>query len=193
MNRLLTTAPSVLEIDGVSYSIDTSFRTALSVFIALRDNALSNETKIDLMIRWIYWEYDNPEFNNGQYDEKMVEMAIWYLKCGDIKESKEKKQVIDFEFDSQRIVDAFNAKNINLDIVDMHWWTFMSHFAAFPECSLTRIMYLRQLYNDGKLNKKEHKAEREEAAKYGWDIIKIQSEEQVIEELEIQMMESLMR
>lgn len=169
-NRLLITAPYQLKVDGALLDIDPSFRTVLRTFAAFRDDELTNEIKLGLLIENIYIE------PMEEYTQEAVDKAIWFIKGGkhdSEEQGKSKLPTVDFAQDAQYIYDAFLKKGIDLDVVsDIHWWTWRAHFGELPECFLTRLMYLR---NKMRQPKGLDKDEKKECADIGWDIVNIKS------------------
>jgi hypothetical protein len=164
MNRLQQKAPLTAEFNGVCFNLKTSFRRALKSLAALADHQLTDAEKQGILVYNLFGDIE-------EYSPEMLEYTVWYLKGGKEERHHDKSEIptFDFNIDAQRIYEAFLKKGIDLDAVNLHWWTFLAHFAELPECALTRIMHLRNQNNTGKLSKHE----REECARIGWDIIKI--------------------
>jgi len=162
-------APDSLTVDGKDYKINTGFRGCILTFQALQAGDLTDWERTEILLENIYCE---PPDNIPE----AVERAIWFLSGGKPQEKSDKPQIInyDFEQDADLIYSAFLKKNVDLDSVDMHWWTFLSHFAELPESAFTYIAYLRTQYKRGKLTKEE----RKDCDRIGWDVIKMLTEEQ---------------
>jgi len=191
---LTESCPYTLEVMGHDYDIDPSYRAALETFKAFASDELSDMEKAGIMVHNLFLGEENYSLEVWQ---GMVEKAAWFLRGGDeTHEKPEKIPTVNFEFDNKRIYAAFKKIKVNLNdkitlfdengepeldengkkiLIYMHWWDYLAHFSELPECELSRIMYLRHLYNTGELNKKEHKRERKEAERIGWDIIKIKA------------------
>jgi hypothetical protein len=164
MNRLLTKAPSHLEIGGAFLPIDIDFRSALLTFAAFGSPDLTDEERQGVMIHNLFGPVE-------YFSTEMIHKAIWFLKCGKESKTAQERPIVDFNHDAQRIYEAFLKRGVNLDTAKLHWWTFMGMFAELPECSLTRIMHLRHQSNHNKLTKHE----REECSRIGWDVIIIKN------------------
>lgn len=193
------TAPYSIDIAGVDMKIDPCFRNALNILSMLRDVELNDDIKVDLFIYKLYTAMQDDEFAMLMYMEDnikahLMDGANWFLSCGVTdKEQSTKRPVLDIEQDWQFVVSAFLIKGIDLldPNLKLHWWTFQKHLEELPkDCHLVRIMYLRSLKNDGKLNKKEFKAERAEYNKIGekimviaGDVPKVMSQEEYMQEI----------
>lgn len=165
MNRLINKAPKSITIDGADYKINTNFRDVLQTVQALNDKDLTDSEKIEILIHNIYDEIPSDI-------EKAIKEAISFLRCGkEIDDNKEAENLCDFDKDADYIYQAMLKKGIDLDTHDdLHWWTFMSHFAEIGESTFSRIVYLRMRKNRGKLTKDE----RKECDSIGWNVINMQ-------------------
>ena len=56
MNILIDQLPEAVEIDGVEYSINTDYRTAILIMMAFEDEALTAQDKAIIMLRLLYGE-----------------------------------------------------------------------------------------------------------------------------------------
>lgn len=154
MNPLIEKFPTVAEVDGVEYELDTDFRTCLKIILAFEDMMLTKQEKIFIMLELLY------KNNVPQNINRAAELATLFLDCGaeDKEESAQEKRVYSFEKDSQYIYTALNQTyGIDLDNTDyMHWWKFCMMFRDLKEdCFFTRLIDLRNRKNKGKLSKEE--------------------------------------
>lgn len=176
MNRLLQKAPTSLIVGNQEYPINTDFRAALQAQAALRDNTLDDRTRLDWFLYYLFqtaWgiEEDSDEdekFENFRmmfYDEintqellaEAVEVAQWYLRCGEPIKKTQDKPIISYEIDGGMIYDGLLKAGTDLDAIDyLHYWKFCSKIKELPECAYTRVLYLRdKKFNKGKLTKEE--------------------------------------
>jgi hypothetical protein len=155
MNVLLERLPTVAEIDGREYELNTDFRVCLKIVMAFEDPELTMQEKYLLMVQLLY--KDIPE--NVQ---RASEIAILFLNCGEQnteqKNSEDKERVFSFEKDSRYIFSAIqHTHKIDLSNVDyMHWWKFCFLFMELSEdCFFARLVDLRVRKSKGKLTKEE--------------------------------------
>lgn len=100
--------------------------------------------------------------------QEAVNQGIKFLMCGEDEGSKNHERLCDFQKDGKYIYEALLKQGLDLDKANnLHWWTFMAHFAEIPASTFSRIVYLRMQSNHGKLTKDE----RAECERIGWHII----------------------
>lgn len=165
MNRLLNRAPTSVIIGGKEYEINTSFRDCLYTIDVLQNNEFEAEEKAEILINNMYEE-------DPDNIQEALEQAIWFLKCGETERKSKGPELCNFKQDGTYIYNAFLKANVNLDIEDMHWWTFMSRFSELPESLFTRIVYLRSQQSRGKLTKEE----KQECDRIGMEVINVHHE-----------------
>lgn len=154
MNALIEKLPTVAEIDGVEYELDTNFRTCLKIILAFEDMELTGQEKNIVMLELLY------KGNIPNDIKKASELAVLFLNCGGESngDSETKQRVFSFENDSQYIYTAINQTyNIDVERVDyLHWWKFCMMFRDLKEdCFFTKLVDLRNRKNNGKLTKEE--------------------------------------
>lgn len=175
------TMPYSLDIAGVDMKINPCFRNVLKLQSMFYEKALDEDLKRDIFIYNLYTEMQKDDFSKLAFMDinikaHLVDRGNWFMACGNEKESKPKKPVLDTEQDWPYIVPAFltMGKNLMDPNLEMHWWEFQARIQELPkECHLVRIMHLRTLKNEGKLDKKDYKSEREEYNKLGVDVMVI--------------------
>ena len=103
---------------------------------------------------------------------EFINQMNWFIRGGEPEiKTNNKPVLVCFEQDASHIYSAFLKKGINLDKeLDMHFWTWKSHFSELPESFLTRLIYLR---NKMRSPKGLDKDEKKECAEIGWDIVNI--------------------
>lgn len=169
MDRLVQKAPKAVMIDGQRYELNANFRNCLLTAYALEDEELADWEKAEILIENLYYE---PYPENVQ---EAINQGVKFLMCGDTDRKEIHEKLCDLRLDSSMIYAALLKQGVDLDKSDdMHWWTFMSHFAEIGESTFSRIVYLRQQHHKGKLTKEE----RQEAHRIGWDIINMVTPEQ---------------
>lgn len=144
--------PATVQIGGREYTLNTDYRVALTVFMAIADVELTNTNKANVMMYSLLQEAD--ALPTQDYVEACEKLS-WYLDGGEDYKKKEasKKPVLDWEQDEQLIFSAINkVAGQEVRAVDyMHWWTFLGLFREIDEKSLiTTVIGIRQKKNSGK-------------------------------------------
>lgn len=142
------------------YPIDTDFRTGIQISQCLADETLSdmesNITAVELLF---------PDEEQTPPYEEAAEAIKWFLTeyNHDNHTGKNKESVIfDFDIDQWRIYAAFLSQyHIDLNTVQMHWFTFMGLLSNISECSLTNVMDIRQKKITSKMSNEEKRAIKE--------------------------------
>jgi hypothetical protein len=179
MSRLFNPAPCELDVAGVKYDINPGYRTILRIMEVSRHDDLEQDQKALYLIYKLFPHLQNePIYSLRLMPEEQLaaymEAAVWFIRCGRGEKEEYKRPLVDFQKDEEYIDNAFLAKNVDLaEKTDLHWWRFIGHFSELPECFMSRIMYLRHLVNTGKINNKEHKQDKEQCSRIGWDIIEL--------------------
>ncbi len=154
MNILLERLPTVAEIDGIEYEINTDFRNCLKIILAFEDAELTAYEKNTIMLKLLYKEIP-------QDVKQAQKIAVMFLNCGEENKasaSESGSKVYSFEKDSRYIYTAINQTHrIDLEKIDyLHWWKFCYMFMDLKEdCFFTKLVDLRNRKNKGKLSKEE--------------------------------------
>ncbi len=141
--------PHSIELGGVEYEIRTDFRVVLDIMQAMVDPELSQDEKIEILFRILFW---NPEEIPEKYLQEAIDKAMVFLDCGISGEGKSKTRLMDWEQDSPLIASAIN-KNTGKDIRSlkyMHWWTFLGAYLEISEGVFHEILQIRQKKAAGK-------------------------------------------
>lgn len=159
MNILTGALPSSVEINGISFEIETDFRAGITFELLIK----KGEENINALL--------SPFFPNGikkEYWREALQAAEFFYCCGKLPEKKtgiasSSKQPYSFEDDANIIfADFLNFYGINLNAVNLHWWAFRSLLEGLPEKSeFKQRIYYRTCDVKG-LSKKE----RERILKY---------------------------
>lgn len=160
MSRLTSKAPSSVEIGGIDYPISTDITSCILTISAIEDEDLTQYEKQDLLLYNMYEEVPHDI-------REAIERSLWFLGGGKGPSDKNEPKLSSFSFDGDMIYSAFLKSGVDLDVTDMHWWTFLSRYSELPESQFTRLVYLRMQYQGGKLTKEE----RKECDRIGWDVI----------------------
>lgn len=141
--------PETIELGGEEYDIRTDFRAILDILKAMADPELSDSEKAEVMIKILYWDYE--EIPVELLDEA-AQKGKEFIDCGITGEGKSKVQLMDWEQDSPIIAPAVN-KNIGKDIRSlkyMHWWTFLGAYMEIADGLFSQVLYIRQKKAKGK-------------------------------------------
>jgi len=152
--------PKALEIDGISYPINSDFRAALLIFQAFGDVELSPINKQLVLLEIIYTPIGEDKPNIPANTEDAIKQAMWFLDVG-LEHKKDSPKTMDYTQDEQLIFSAVNAvytKDVREDEY-MHWWTFYGLCQAINnESLLAQIVNIRTKKAKGeKLEKYEQK------------------------------------
>ena len=135
-NLLLDLVPTTVDIDGISYEINSNFRNSILFELLIQDNEL---TDVDKITQALDLYYPVLPANIPEAIEKM----LWFYRCGsnldEIKSTGSgrgsKNNVYSFEYDSDYIYSAFlDQYNVDLQDIDyLHWWKFKAMFKGLKE------------------------------------------------------------
>ena len=148
--------PRSLDVGGKCYIIRTDFRAVLDILAASMDDELDHYTKILVLLRIMYPEWDKipPEDIT-----EAVRKATEFIDFGNRK-TQRKRPLVDWQQDAVHIISAVN-KVAGQDIREcenVHWWTFLAWYGEIGESMFSNIVYIRKKIQDGK---KLEKHERE--------------------------------
>jgi len=181
MNRLIERQQTHIVVNDTEYPIKSDFRNAIITWRALE--AANNKELSPLAASFVALDVmlgiEADDLDIKTIEQTLKEISEYlhkYSRISDKDKKDNKPPLLDLMQDGQLIYDGFQKMGIDLDMQEVSYPRFMSLLRELPaECSLCRIIYLRQLVRDGKINKKEYKAEKEECNRIGWDIIKIKN------------------
>jgi len=146
VNILLDRLPEEVEIRGRLYPIETDFRAGI------RFELMAQAGEQDLRKLLAPW-FETVGYPYNAQDA--LEAALWFYKCGtetdttedekaDTGEHRATKQGYAFDIDADAIYTSFyQAYNIDLSTVYLHWWAFRKLLMGLPEESefMKRIYY----------------------------------------------------
>lgn len=132
-NLLLDELPK--EFKGAPFN--SGFKTVLEFFRVFESDLTQDEKAVKIGRLF---------FNDAVPDSQETwDFLTDFILAGDKKEGNDGERLFDFDFDSGRIVAAFyQAYQIDLTKVDLHWWVFLELFKSLPEETiLKKIMEIR--------------------------------------------------
>lgn len=158
-NILLDSLPT--EWNG--YQIDSDFQIGIMITQCMRDESLNNLEKIHAATNLLFGEESE---NYPKNYEDILEALEWFLNgwiadnvCTEKKSINKKSEVetMDFDADQWRIYAAFKEQyGIDLNTIEhLHFWTFMGLLTSLEECTLTRVISIREKKIDSKMSKEE--------------------------------------
>ena len=140
--------PEYIEIEGKKYKINTDFRYAIQCNKIAVDETIGN---MERALAIIYTLYGEEGINTPEHYEKLLKMALKYLKCG-----KEDEPILDTKKDMDYVqdmdyIEASFMSDYRIDLTNekMHWWKFnnlmngLSNSELGNCCVLNRIRNLR--------------------------------------------------
>ena len=154
--------PEYVKIKDKKYKINTDYKIALRCDEIAQDTSISDYER---SLAIIYLLYGDEGLNDKENYEKLLELAVKYLSCGqDIEQSENEEQDMDFKQDISLIKASFKSDyGIVLDEEKMHWWDFYSYLNGLTEkCILNRVRELRT-YDTSKIKDVKEKQKIEKA------------------------------
>ena len=135
--------PDGVLVDGMRIPVETDYRAGLLYDALLRDRSLPDGVRASLIV----------EFACGQVpdavdrEKLLAALARFYAMGKDAESSPAAEPVLDFEEDGDRILSSFQAAyGIDLLVVRMHWWQFLTLLVTLPpDTVLMRTLRLRML------------------------------------------------
>jgi len=192
MNRLIECVKTSIDIDGITYNINTDFRSALwtwMAFYAYDAGEISANSYIYALVHNMYTDPRPDIFN-----EKALIFASEYLNAFSDKNGERKSKIppVDIEQDSAMIFSAYLAMGINLRSCNMDYEEFLSRMQNIPEnCEYSRVMYLRHMWYEKR--SKMTKDDKEACARIGWDKIKVRERKKETETENSEAFDEFMR
>lgn len=161
--------PEYVEVDGTKYKINTDFRVAIRCNEIAKDNTIGDFERLLGILCTLYGEkaLDKPQNYN-----KLIELAVKYLKCGKEDELQNNQEPdMDYVEDYDYIETSFMSDyRIDLSNTEMHWWKFnklmngLSNSELGNCCILNRIRNLRN-YDTSQIKDSKEKSRIENAKK----------------------------
>ncbi|WP_101698498.1 bacteriophage Gp15 family protein [Clostridium minihomine] len=154
MNILIDGLPTVVEIDGQEYELNTDYRIGLQIMTAFEDPELTGFEKQVVMLNLLYSEIPPNRVVS-------TELAVKFLNCDqDAKPGEvdgDSARYYSWTQDARYIMAAIEQTyHIDLSVTNLHWWRFSYMFLDLPEdCFFSRLIYLRKQKAKGKLTKEE--------------------------------------
>lgn len=148
--------PTSVEVGGVVREINSDYRAALDMCVALSDPELSNEEKAYTLLCIFYPDWE--EIEPFHYQEAL-DKCVWFLDGGSPSEKTRKApKLMDWEQDFHLIVSPIN-RVIGREVREptpLHWWTFLSAYYEMGDCVFAQVIRIRDKKSKGKqLDKSE--------------------------------------
>lgn len=178
-NVLIDRLPTVVDVDGQQYALDSDFRTCLRIILAFEDAELTDAEKRLVLLENLY--PDQPDNIAEAFKQ-----GLWFLDGGETGEKnggQSSKRVYSFDKDAPYVFSAFRQTHgVDLETIDyLHWWKFLYLFMDLGEDTFfIRLVGLRKRLADGSATKEERKAAREMG-----DVVKLpQDHNMTVQELQ---------
>lgn len=137
--RFFESPPETITIDGITYKIDTDFRTWIEFQNIVTKNNTDDEKAADLL--------GFMEKLGLPFSKEALDAIVEFFRGGDTSRPKtsEKKQTYSFESDGSLIFSAFLTQyDVDLINVNMHWWKFKSMFSGLNDTHMiSKVMWAR--------------------------------------------------
>lgn len=140
--------PEYVEANGKRYKINTDFR------IAIRCNEIAEDGKIgeyERALAIIYILFGKEALKDVENHEKLLELAIKYLACGEdsyIDTSEKIEKDMDYSKDMDYIEASFMSDyHIDLANTKMHWWKFYHLICGLSNSELGNCCILNRIRN----------------------------------------------
>lgn len=136
--------PSIAEVNGKKYKINTSFKVGLKCDEVARDTSISDYERALAILYLLFGEI---ALKNTNDQEDLLKIAIKYLSCGEELRNNEKEKDMDFKQDWDLILASYMTDyQINLQVKDLHWWTFCAYLKGLTDkCVLNRVREIRNI------------------------------------------------
>lgn len=135
--------PEYVKINDKKYKINTDFRVALKCDSIAKDETISDSER---SLAIIYLLYGDEGLNDKENWQKLLELAVKYLLCGEEKQEEKEEPSMDFEQDFNYIKASFMTDyKIDLNNAQIHWWDFYTYLNGLTDkCVLNRIREIRE-------------------------------------------------
>lgn len=142
--------PTSVEVGGAIREINSDYRAALDMCVALSDPELTNEEKAYILL-FIF--YPNLEEIEPSHYQEAVDKCVWFLDGGKNEEkSRSPHKIMDWAQDFSLIVNPIN-RVIGREIREptpLHWWTFLSAYYEIGDCLFSQVVQIRDKKAKGK-------------------------------------------
>jgi len=162
--------PEYVKVEEKKIKINTDYRIALKCDEVARDTTIGDYER---SLAIIYLLFGDEGLNQKESYDKLLELAVKYLSCGQEKTEDNEEPDMDFNQDMELIRISFMSDYNGLDIkkMEMHWWEFnnllngLSNSEMGNCCVLNRIRNLRN-YDTSKIEDRKERKKIEDAKKY---------------------------
>ena len=115
--------PEYAKIGDKKYKINTDFMIGIECDAIARDDSIGDYERA---LAIIYKVFGDEGLNDIENHNKLFELAMKYLSCGQkVEEKQDQKRDMDFKHDFNLIKASFRSDyGIILEKEKMHWWDF---------------------------------------------------------------------
>ena len=153
--------PEYVEINGKKYKINTDFKVALECNKIAEDESI---TGYERGLALIYKLFGDAGLDDKENYDKLLELGLKYLLCGETKKKSNDKPDMDFEQDYGLIWVSMYSEYHGLDIdkTEIHWWRFIELMEGLSNsefgncCALNKVRNLRS-YDVSKVKDKKER------------------------------------
>lgn len=142
--------PTSTLVNGTEYEFRSDYRAVLDVLMVMGDPDLSDAERGALSMEIFYPAFPD-DMPRDDYDAA-AEYLQWFVAGGDLRGSKPKRKLADWEQDFQLIVNPVNrVLGYEIRSVDyLHWWTFLGAYYEIGDCMFAQIVSIRSKKAKGK-------------------------------------------
>lgn len=158
-NILVDKLPTSVDINGISYSIDTDFRTSIKFELLIQESEETQENRLIKALKFYYGDTVPKDI------DKAIDKILWFFSCGKLQENTKnniklggnRTRAYSFNYDKNYIYSAFYQQyGIDLVMSNLHWWQFKALFDGLTDDTLfAKIMYYRTVNISSKMSKSE--------------------------------------
>lgn len=153
--------PEYAKIGDKKYKINTDYMIAIECDTIARDNSIGEYERALAIIYKLFGDEGLNDFENHQ---KLLELGMKYLSCGEgiKKTKKEEKRDMDYKQDFRLIKASFVSDyGIDLDNKKMHWWDFYWLLNGLSDSELGNCCILNKIREIRRKDPKEIKDKKD--------------------------------
>ena len=173
--------PEYVEIEGHRYKINTDFRYAIECNRIAEDKTIGDYERA---LAIIYTLFGDEGINATEHYEKLLKLALKYLKCGkDNQIHSDEKKDMDYIQDMDYIEASFMSDyHIDLPSTEMHWWKFYNLMNGLSNSDIGNCCVLNRIRNLRNFNVNEIKDSKErQRIRKAQQMVALEKEEHEVE------------
>lgn len=155
--------PTHAKIGDELYKINTSYKVGLKCDEIAKDESIEDYEK---MLAIIYLLFGDKGLSDKRNHDKLIELAMKYLSCGEEVDNSQREIDMDFKQDFGMIKASFLCDyGIDISKQDISWYDFYTYLNGLTDkCILNRIRTLRT-FDVSKIEDRKERQEIKDAQK----------------------------